>query len=307
MNSLMAILPVFIIILAGYALRALHVVKPSWVSALNGFVYYVALPALIIQSFAAIRLTDSTISRGLLANLGVVVLIAVVLACVLKLSKLSNKLQATIFLTVLVGNTVYLGIPVVSASLPDASLTIVAAVGAVQLVAAMIISLIAIEWLFLKSRNNKRITMSLIQNPLIISLAIGIIFSFVRLPTLAGSLIAPALKVLAATASPLALFTLGAFLQGHTKPKRLGLLLSTGASKLVITPLIFLYMLPFLGVTQLTNLHTSIILAAMPTAVTAFVLAETYKLDQEFAAGAMVTTTILSLITLPIIISLLAS
>lgn len=307
MNSLMAILPIFIIILAGYALRALHVVKPSWVSALNGFVYYVALPALIIQSFAAIRLTDSIISSSLLANLGVVVLIAIVLAISLKLSKLSSKLQATIFLTVLVGNTVYLGIPVVTASLPEASLTIVAAIGAVQLVTAMIISLIAIEWLFLKSRNNARLTISLVQNPLIISLAIGLILSFLKLPTLADSLLTPALKVLAATASPLALFTLGAFLHGHTKPKRIGLLLSTSAGKLIITPLIFLYALPLLGVTQLVNLHTSIILAAMPTAVTAFVLAETYKLDQEFAAGAMVTTTILSLITLPIIISLLAS
>lgn len=305
MNSLIAILPIFIIILAGYSLRALHVVKPSWVSALNGFVFYVALPALIVLSFSSINLFDPAISKLLMANFALIGLAAILLAGILKLSKLSSKLQATIFLVVLVGNTVYLGIPVITATLPAATPELTAAISAIQLVAAMIIALLAIEWLFLGSRDYLRISGSLSKNPLLISLGIGILMSFISLPTSIDHLLTPALKLLAATASPLALFTLGAFLHGHGRPKRWGTLLLSSTGKLIFLPVLAWLFLPQLGLPTDASLQASILLAAMPTAVTAFVLTESYHLDRDLAATTMVITTALSAVSVPVIISLI--
>ncbi len=300
MNTFLAIIPIFLVIVAGYGLRALHIVKPSWISALNGFVYYVALPALIIQSFTGLAWREPAVGQALLANLGLVVVSAIVLATSLRLSRLSRKLQAAIFLVGLVGNTVYLGIPVAAATLPTNQPSLTAAISTVQLVASMVVALIAIEWIFLGSRNASRITGSLIRNPLMIALALGLILSFVPLPSSLNTFLNPALKLLAVTASPVALFALGAFLHGHARPRQLGLILTASSIKLIALPLLALFLLPFLGM-HTAGLAPSVLLAAMPTAVTAFVLAETYKLDRQFAAAVMVATTIISLVTLPLI------
>lgn len=305
MRTVLAILPIFMVIAAGYSLRAIHIVKPSWVSALNGFVFYVALPALIILSFANLSWSDPTVTQALLSNLTVTTLVGIALAIILKLTRLPKKLQATLFIVIMVSNTVYLGIPIANATLAASKGELTAAISSVQLVAMLIISLLAIEWVFLGARDNARIATNLMRSPLVIALGIGLFLSFVKLPSTTFDIVTPALKLLASTASPLALFALGAFLHGHGRPKRWPTLITASIAKLLLIPLGFALLLRLFGVSMAAT-STSVVLAAMPTAVTAFVLTETYKLDRELSANVMVITTILSLITLPLIISLVS-
>lgn len=78
--------------------------------------------------------------------------------------------------------------------------------------------------------------------------------------------------------------------------------------------LVTLLLLPvlFYGAVQFCRIppfwfSSSIIMAAMPLAITPFALAERYQLDRNFIARSIVLSTILSVITLPFWIDLLSS
>lgn len=57
--------------------------------------------------------------------------------------------------------------------------------------------------------------------------------------------------------------------------------------------------------TPTAGLEISVLIVGMPTAVTAFVLSETYKLDTAFAAMAMLVSTTVSFFTLSILATVL--
>ncbi|MEI7818776.1 MAG: AEC family transporter [bacterium] len=308
MEILITILPIFLIIGLGYILRAKNIVKAPWVKNLNGFVYNVSLPALIIYSFSSLKWTETNIGQLLLIQLLIILITAIIVAIILRALPLSKKDQSVLFLTATVGNTVYLGIPLVTSALPgivNADVTSIAsAIGVVQLVGSMLIALFVIEYLFLGSRDNKFIGQSILRNPLVLAIMAGLLLGMLGWPVWLERSIGIPLKLLAGTASPLALFMLGSFLFGHKinrKQERLTLALLL---KLGLAPLIAWLVMVGLQIFS-TDRNITVLMTGMPVAVTAFVLSETYELDSTFAAATMLMTTVLSIITVPILASIL--
>jgi predicted permease len=107
--------------------------------------------------------------------------------------------------------------------------------------------------------------------------------------------------MLAATASPVALFALGCFLYGHIGAKKIKLLIAAVCVKLALDPLLA-YIISNKLTSDSSVVHTTMLMAAMPTAVTAFVLAKTYKLNTAFVANAMLASTVLSVATLSLFV-----
>ena len=118
MGTFLTILPIFLIIALGYGLRARNIVKASWVKPLNSFVYNVGLPALIVYSFATLQWRELLAGRLLGYQVLIVVVTAILIAILVRALPMSNKDRAAIYLAALLGNTVYLGIPLVSSALP---------------------------------------------------------------------------------------------------------------------------------------------------------------------------------------------
>ncbi len=106
--------------------------------------------------------------------------------------------------------------------------------------------------------------------------------------------------MLAATASPVALFALGSFLKGHKLKKHKTVIFAGLVVKLILLPIIAYIAL------RLTSLQPPysqifLLMAGMPTAVTAFVIAEKYSLDRTVVAGAMLATTVLSVVSVQLL------
>jgi predicted permease len=207
-----------------------------------------------------------------------------------------RKTKAALFLTALVGNTIYMGFPLVGSAARQADFAAVVAAGTIHLAVGIALSILAVEFYVLRSKNIKTYVLDFIKHPLILSMALGFALSFVKLPEASGAL-KRTLLMLGSTASPVALLALGGFLHGRFMRHHLAQAWLSVVLKLVLFPL-FLFLASFAFVLPGHQAGISALLAGMPTAVTAFVVAEKYKLDESFVASCIVLTTVVSLFTI---------
>jgi hypothetical protein len=304
MNTFFATLPIFLIIAAGYILTRNRIAENRWVNPLNNFVYFIALPALIILSLMKLDLSTSSLQLTLLASTVISLIAALLFAGISVCLPFPTKTRVTIFLTAILGNSIFLGIPLAQVMTPDISKEVITTVSVVFFTTALVSSLIIIEIWLRKSRSGGHIAESLIKNPIIVALAVGLILAIIPIPKTAADFIATPLQLLAQTASPLALFALGGFLTRHrfTRSHWLSITIASGL-KLTVLPLFFIALL---GLTTLdgASIELQTLLAATPTAVTAFVLTEKYKLSSELAGAVMLTSTVISVVSIPLLMQI---
>lgn len=305
LQTLFAIIPAFALMGAGYVVRRAELAPQSWIEVLNRFVYIIALPALIITSLLRIDFGAAGLFSALAASLALPIITGLILLLILPLTKLPRASQAAVFLLCVLGNTIFLGIPIATAMQPSASPALITTLGTAQFLAGLFIGLIGLELRFPQKRHVNNILITLLKNPLVISLAIGVVLALTPGINSLTTQLESILKLLAATASPLALFALGMFWVGHTwRPTYAAPIISIVAIKLIVMPaLLMSFSTPLQLATSLGSI--TIIMAAMPPAVTAFVLAKTYKIDTNLVATSLVATTLISALSLPIIGSLL--
>lgn len=149
-----------------------------------------------------------------------------------------------------------------------------------------------------------KIFSSQLKEPPVLGLLAGllVLISGLRVPK---EILEP-VKMLGDANTVLAMFAIGQYLdlrcfKDFSRIKKLVPLILV---KLLILPLFALGIMSLMPLTAQIK-GVLIIMVASPTAILAAVLAEKYKLDYEFAVMAVVATTGLSIITLPLILSFL--
>ena len=212
----------------------------------------------------------------------------------------------TLFICFVFGNVAYLGIP-----------TLVQISGESILPTASLIVAIYLFWMFsvgisfldfTQNQNKKdvlkNIFVSLVKNPLIISIVLGIVVakSGITLPII----IMKSLDMVTASVTPTVLIVIGLFL-GKSKigqPKDWIPVFLFSIITLMVLPAIFYFGVKIFGFSP-NHFSSSIIQAAMPLAITPFALADKFDLRKGFIARSIVLSTILSVISLPFWISIL--
>lgn len=289
------VLPIFLVIGAGFFMRRYRLVKEDWVPILNSFVYYVSLPAVILISFWQISW------QRILPLLGINVLgmlaFAAILIFALYFAKISPKTKSALFMAALVGNTIYMGFPIIGNALGRESTDAVVGAATLQLVLGLVLSVMAVEFWVVKARSFRVYALDFLKNPLIISLAAGILLSFVKQTGTAVEIIQKPISMLGATASPLALFALGAFMHGKFIRTHLGLSLMSSTIKLLFFPL-FMMPLAWVFYRPVDDVVVTLLVSSMPVAATAFVIAEKYRLDEKLIANAILISTLISIFTI---------
>jgi len=294
-------LPIFVIIAAGWILKRFNVVKHSWIKVLNDFVYFVALPALIIEGFSSIT-WDSNLVYLVGVNTIYITAISLILFVLFSLLPITPKIKATLFLMGIVGNTVYMGFPII-ASFTKLDINSIAPIPTLYLIYSMLIGLLVIKFWVNKKKKISIYVYDLVKNPLFLSVIAGVLISlFFNIDEIPS--ISTPLKMVALTASPLALFTLGAFLNEKFTPKYLGYAVALSIFKIIVFPLTAIVALINFNLSN-ENLSISVIGASMPIAVTVFILTEKYNLDSKLAASGIVISTITSFVTVTLFLSFL--
>lgn len=288
------IFPVFVLILIGWILKAKNIVKNEWIKILNNFVYYVSLPALIFLSFYQIHWTqEAIITLGF--HLVFLTVLSVVIFLFLSILKISPKMKASYFMLLTLTNSIYMGFPIIQ-SFTSRQLSEIALIPTFYLVFGMIASIIAIEIWVEKTGKLHSYIDDLLKNPLLLSLFAGIVVSLL----LGGKdfqILSSPLAMIASTASPLALLTLGAFMHGRFEKKHIIGIFTASVFKLVGFPVITFIVGTGLGFGG-EALTIAVLSSAMPLAVTSFVLSEKYNLEPKLISVGIIISTLFSIVTI---------
>ena len=300
MQTILISLPVFLVIFLGWFFSKVKIADKNWTHFLNGFAYYVALPALIISSFIEINFLNKGTWFLILESISIVVIFAIVVFCILSLFKIDKITKTTILLGSIVGNTVFIGFPLVGMNFGNAYISQASLVGSFLLIIPIILVII-----FIQSEHctgnacYKKEFLGLLKNPLLLSIIFGILLSFVKKEFGMIESIEKTVAMLGATASPVALFALGTFMHGQSK-KYLSWSLFISVLKMIVLPIIAVLISIFIF--KNNDIRVLALLSAMPVAVTTFVIAEKFELNKELIGDSILISTILSFIIAPLVI-----
>lgn len=293
-------LPIFGVILTGYLAGKWRILGGEATAALNAFVSYFALPILFFGTLARTPV-DTVLDPSLMAGFGLVV-VATFLVGMLStrlavrggLAKMSLQGIAASW-----GNVGYMGVPLClaafgEAGLPPAMLTVI-----VTAVIAMVFGVMLIE-LEVAAGQGPILTFfnaawNVARNPLPVSIAAGIAYSGLALPL--PTPVEKWIDLLGAAAAPCALFAIGLFLSD--KSVRSGLAEAGLATviKLLLQPLLAACLLPFFVDLRSVPGQVALLMASLPTAANAFVLAKQFDIQVEQNTASVLLTTGFSVVT----------
>lgn len=302
MDIISIVLPIFLLIGGGFVLRKFDIVKEEWVHTLNSFVYYVALPALIVVSFWNISWGTPGLLRLIGTNTLFLVGFALVLGLFLALCPMNRRLKASVFLVGLVGNSIYMGFPIGEQAFgPEGSASVIG-VGTLFLVLGILLAIVGVE-LFWEPKKLGAYIAGFVKNPLSIGVVLGILVSLIGSSDGLVGTVKGAVGMVAAIASPAALIALGSFLHGRFVRDVVWFSILGSAIKLFAFPILIFFADIMIG-GGVREVSVSMLLAAMPVAVTTFVIAEQFDLDQSLVASSIVLSTVASVVTIPLVLLL---
>lgn len=297
------VLPVFGIILCGYGVGRLRLLGAASSDALNGFVYWVALPALFLRSLSRApldRILDGPLIAAYLGATGAL-FVATFLFARLAFPgyTAAHSLHA---LTASFPNSGYMGVPLFLLAFGEAgSLPVIVATVA-QTTTIFLLSIMIIEaeggsgprW-----RRALAIGRGVVVNPLLLSAIFGLALSAAGLP-LDGP-IDNFVNTLAQAASPCALFALGLFMVGKSMTEGLVETSWLCFAKLVIHPALVWMVADRLFDFPPETVRGLVLTAALPTGALVFVVAQKYGVFVQRGSTAVLLSTILSVVTLSLL------
>ena len=309
---LMALVPVFFVLLLGYAAGRFHVVDNVHVDALNALVMDFALPASLFAATASASRREMIEQVPLFLVLGVTMLLLYLAwyftaRGVSKVSRSEASLQA---LTIGFPNLAGVGLPIMTSVVGPAGTVPVAVALAAGSILISPLTLIMAEMGAAKARGEDMAARQVltavrraITKPVVLAPALGILFSLsdVSLDALARA----SLALIGSSAAGVALFLTGAILSAQSFRLDWKIVAATVASD-IVRPLLAVALIYLIPITQ-DAAKTAILLAATPSGFFGILFAVNYRLDSARAGSMVIASTGFSVVTLAIAIALLFS
>lgn len=306
-STLEILLPVFALIFAGFVCRRRALFDAHMASALNRFVVWLALPALLFDIMA--HATRAQFDQpAFIATFSIACGIVFVLILVVRLMRGLHLADAGIdAIAAAYPNTAYLGFPLCSLVFGNSSLipTTIATIIVVCVLFACTIVLIEIG-LQNEREPHKigwKVLKSLARNPLIVAPLAGTLVAVLHIPL--GGSVETFLKLLGNAAGPCALVSLGCFLAEKRVHANAGMprsaLLLTSA-KLLIQPALAWWLATYVFALPAELTGMAVVLAALPTGTGPYMLAELYRREGQVASRTILLTTLGSLVTLSLLL-----
>ena len=293
--SIAATLPILFLVGVGYLARALNLLKAGDERALNGYIYWLALPALFLFDLAQASLTLETLR---FMGIGVLPVLAAG-GMVLAFRPIPRDLRYLLAVTTVFGSLAFFGIPFVEFALGPGEpvrLASLAVAGIAPFTVALALVLLEVHqakgmplW-----RAMGRTLGRLTRNPLILSIVFGVGLSLARVSV--PAFLAAPLAMLGRTTAPVALVTLGVFLYGRDY-RSLFPALTLSLGRLLILPGLTVLAV---WLAQLSPLEGAVlvIMNGTPIAVNTIVLSDRYGFHQDKIAPLILVSSLGSLLTL---------
>ncbi|MDF7798982.1 AEC family transporter [Pontiellaceae bacterium B1224] len=308
MFILNSIAPIFLLIALGKILRVTDFMPEMFFKGLNKFVFWFALPSLLISRISVAELEMATISQIVLMFAVGTILSLIVAWVIARMLKLSAPSTGSFIQGSFRGNGAFIGLPVIVYTLGalDPRTEMLATVILAPVVITFNILGVIVLTHYGRKHNGAGTSIAaffiqLIKNPLIMSCVVGIALNVagIQLPLF----IYRPLEALGSAALALILVSIGGGLEfeklrGSASPTLIASLI-----KVVITPAIGFLIIGLFQLDQ-TESMIAIFYLACPAAGMSYVMAEVMGNDGPLAGRIVALSTLLSAITLPIIIAL---
>lgn len=288
---------IFCLLFTGYLAKKIKILKQKQSRTFLDFAIIFALPCLIFERVYHLNFDFSLI---IVILLGLFSALFSAFCCTLLAMyfNFSKNTLVSIFSLASFGNTLFVGIPIITGIYPQANFLgeiilydALATALPVALLAPFIISLASNQKTNFFTNIKKIFTF-----PPFIALFLGLVCKFFTLP----EFIFEPLRMLGASATPIALFAIGlnlGFLSIVASYKSTIIVIF---SKMILTPLIFLMLLKFFNFHLNPSLNIAILESAMPTMTLIAAMIMKAKLDTNLAVSAVAFGIIFAFISLPI-------
>lgn len=307
--SFLTILPVFLVVVAGYGAARARVLTQEAGAALSRFVAWIALPCLMFHLAATTDWAAYWDTGFVCASLSGSI-------AVFAAGMLLGRLRGLRFADVAVdglnasyANAAYLGLPLLLLAIGPASAPYVLLAATITLMTLFALAVIAVEFAHNRASGSVRVIgkagMGVIRNPVLAAGLAGAAWwsSGLALPGFIGE----STRLLGGTASPVALFSIGVFLAGRSLRASVAnrTVVALTAVKLVLHPA--LTALLVYGPLQLKPFPAmlAVLIAAMPTGTGPFMFAGFYARDGQVTSGTIFLSTLLAPFTLVLLLSVL--
>lgn len=282
----------FLFIGIGYILFKKKMITVVGSKELSNLLLYIILPSVIINSYN-VKSTPSKVEELIISFIvSFLALILSICVCYLVYGK-KKKIE---HFGVAFSNAGFMGIPIATAVLGNDN---------VFYISAFVALLNIFQWTYgviVMTDSKDCIKLDrLIKNPILISMIIGLSIFFLQIPV--PEVATKTISSLANLNAPMAMIILGVYLaQTDLKSIFVGKeMYITSFIRLIFIPGITLLMLHFLPINP--NIKLAVMIAASaPIGSNVAVFAQIYDLDYTYAVKTVCLTTILSVISMPIII-----
>lgn len=292
---------IFILLAGGYISKLIKVLKQKQSRSLFDFVVVFALPCLIFDKIYHLNFNFSLILlifAGFIST-SLAGIISVIIGRVFKFSK---PTILSMFVLSAFGNTLFVGMPVVSNVFGEEF------VGEVimydSLAGAIPISILVP--LILAMNNGEKVTIvknikTIIYFPPFIGLVLGLALKGFEIPEF---VFAP-IRMFGDSATPVALFAIGLSLGFNAIKSSYKSTVIVLFMKMILAPAIFILILQCFGAAFDKSTLIAVLESSMPTATIVCVMVMKAKLDSNLAASSVAFGLVLSVITLPILLNIL--
>ncbi|SFM78443.1 AEC family transporter [Marinobacter pelagius] len=297
-----ALVPVFVLIMLGHLFRRWGFPGGDFWPQAERFTYYVLFPAMLVFKLGQARLPPSAYGDIALLIFSMLLAMTLVLVVAQLIWRWSGPVFSSVYQGAIRFNS-YVGLAAGGMLLGDDGLSLTAIAVAVMVPT---LNLLCILMFTLVADQDKvrfgQVFKAIVTNPLIVGSVIGVVWSYFQIgfhPLLAGIL-----QPLSNLALPMGLMTVGAGLQltalrGASMP-----FLVSSVLKLLAFPLMAAGLAWMLGMEGLM-VQVAVLLATLPTATSAYILARQLGGDAPLMAGIISGQTLLAMASIPLMLSIL--
>lgn len=296
--SLSATMPLFIVMVVGWVLKNKGFLSDEFVKVSNKLNFNVTLPCFLFLDMKDCNIKENFNGKYVLYCF-VVTLICILGTWIYGRIFIKDKSIIGEFVQGSYrGSAAVLGIALIANVAGDVGMGPIMIVGAVPLYNVFAVVILAIE----NRKDNDRNLATLVKqavkgvctNPIIISLFVGFMFSFLDWDF--PSIINDSVNCIAKLTTPLALICIGASFKGAAAIKMLGPTVTATLIKLVIQPLVFLPVAAKLGF-GVAEMAAVLVMLGAPTTPSCYIMAKNMGHEGTLTASIVALTTLLSAFT----------
>ncbi|MDR1732864.1 MAG: AEC family transporter [Synergistaceae bacterium] len=305
MQSVLVVLPIFLIVAMGWILRYKKVISPQTLRENNSVLYWFAMPCVILRGILGADLNVLQ-NPSFVAAVWLPYLATTTVVWIFGRHGETRERFSTLTLSATRGNHFFAGLPIIYLAMGQPGVEAATLNLAISLVAMQLVSIGSGQLaLFGKpSWTTMLATMKhLLKNPLFMFCLLGLLMDTAGLNHL-PKWMDSTLSILADISTGMALLMLGAGLHIENVLKMIQSVWKILFVKLVLHPVLGASIFLFFGLSS-PMFQASVLLTAMPVGINTAIIAEEMGMDGEYCGRGVALTTLCSMISLPLWINIL--